>query len=425
LGVLGAFAQVFMLLAVKDLNVADAVVLSFADPILSAVVASVLMGKARMNLHARQVKVYMLLGGIVLLYVFGDVGPGELQVTPPSISHGYFVLARFLLVLRSVFVKWTYASFSDTIIPAQPREDGSLFHNLKEPRMHRFQMFPGPVLHTLDAIFDSGLRDTDLHGMGPLGTEDLYSLTEFSYLMPIASMMAWWLESDDLKYGFLPPDLYDDTQATAQSSLTSTASGVVTAVTEQVQPQEVIAVVLLVFGFFVSRILVPVGASKALFDRGSSCHSWQYSPLLLAAPFFMFDVMFLNERISKFQIVIAGIGCFMVAYYRHVLWTLFKRKFFLLSSQQLQYFHPSVLRSLQKRTLLEFLHNTAIEDYGVLLLETVIRNGNNIREIARDTRILIWDPSPTATAAWKLAFSLVTKSIRKQKQKTLQVLFKI
>ena len=26
---------------------------------------------------------------------------------------------------------------------------------------------------TLDCVFDSGLRDTELHGMGPLGTEEL------------------------------------------------------------------------------------------------------------------------------------------------------------------------------------------------------------------------------------------------------------
>merc|ERR1719271_1024960 len=135
---------------------------------------------------------------------------------------------------------------------------------------------------------------------------------------------------------------------------------------------------------------------------------------MLAAPFFAFDVLFLNPRISKFQVIIAGAGMAFVAYYRNILWNCFKRKHYMLSTQRLQYRHPSVMRTLQKRTLLEFVTNTHVDDYSVLLLETAIMNGNNIREIARDMRITVWDPTPTA--AWKLAFSLVTKSLRKQRQ---------
>merc|ERR1719326_1359828 len=137
---------------------------------------------------------------------------------------------------------------------------------------------------------------------------------------------------------------------------------------------------------------------------------------MVAAPFFAFDILFLNPRIAKFQIVMAAAAAAVVAYYRNILWNLFKRKHFLLSTQKLQYRHPSILRTLQKRTLLEFVHNTSIDDYAILLLETCIMNGNNIREIARDMRITVWDPTPTATAAWKMAFSLVTKSLKKQKQ---------
>jgi len=282
--------------------------------------------------------------------------------------------------------------------------------------MHRFRQFPVPILHTLDAIFDSGLRDIDFHGMGPLGTEDLFMLTEFSYLLPVATMMSWLQEKGDLKYGFLPPSLYEEVGATAQSTMSSQgANAGVTVVSEQVTSSEIIGVGALLAGFCLCRLLHPKGISKSLFDRGSSSHSWKYQPLILAAPFFAFDVLYLNPYISKFQIVMAGCGAALVAYYRNILWNLFKRKFFLLCTQKVQYRHPSVLRTLQKRTLLEFVHNTSIEEYGVLLLETTIMNGNNVREIARDMRITVWDPTPTATAAWKLAFSLVTKSLKKQR----------
>jgi len=417
LGMLSSFAQVLMLLAIKELNISDVVCLSYIDPILEAAIGSLMMGRARLKLHSRQVKAYIIIAMCVMLYMWGDAGAGESQVKSPSMSHVYFVVARALLVTRSMFVKMTYASFNHARIPDAPPEDGMLFYNTKEPRMHRFRMFPAPILHSLDAIFDSGLRDIEFHGMGPLGTEDLFMLTEFSYLLPISTMMAWLQEFGTLKYGFLPPSLYSDSLTTARDSMSTSASNVaVTLVAEKVEMGQVIGVVFLVAAFCACRFLTPVGASKSLFDRASSCHSWKYHPLMIAAPFFAFDVLYLNPSISKFQIIMALCGAGFVAYYRQILWNLFKRKHFLLTTQRLQYRHPSILRTLQKRTLLEFVHNTSIDDYSVLLLETCVMNGNNIREIARDMRITVWDPTPTATAAWKLAFSLVTKSLKRQKQ---------
>lgn len=59
-----------------------------------------------------------------------------------------------------------------------------------------------------------------------------------------------------------------------------------------------------------------------------------------------------------------------------------------------------------------FLERTSTDDYGNMLLETAIGHGTNIRELARDMSVSVWDPSPSSTAAWKLAFSLVTKSLR-------------
>jgi alpha-tubulin suppressor-like RCC1 family protein len=417
LGILGAGAQVLMLMALKHISVSDAIVLSFLDPVWSATLATLMMGKARLKLHARQVKLYVLIIFCCLVYLWGDVGPGELLITAPSMNHAYFVVARVLLALRSIYVKRSYAIFNHAKIPDAPPEDGMLFYNTKDPRMHRFKMFPSPILHILDAIFDSGLRDMDFHGMGPLGTEDLFMLTEFSYVLPISTMMAWMYEFSELKYGFLPPSLYEEVGSTAQSAMSSSAANVaVTIVAEKVNTSEVAGVIMVVLGFCMCRFLTPVGTAKSLFDRASSSHSWKYHPLMIAGPFFAFDALFLNPNISKMQIIIAGCGAATVAYYRQILWNLFKRKHYLLSTQMVQYNHPSILRTLQKRTLLEFAHSTSIDDYSVLLLETVIANGNNIREIARDMRITVWDPTPTATAAWKLAFSLVTKSLKKQRQ---------
>jgi hypothetical protein len=418
LGLLGAFGQCLMLMSIKTINISDATVLSLLDSVLAAIIAPVLMGAARMQLHARQVKVYLIIVVIMLLYLWGDIGPGDLQVSAPTMEHVYFIVARLLLVIRSLFVKRTYAKFHHAKIPPTPPENAMIYYNTKEPRMHRFRMFPSPILHTLDVIFDSGLRDIDFHGMGPLGTEDLFMLTESSYLLPIATLMAWTGEFSDLKYGFLPPSLYELTGGTAKDAMSTSAAaaGAITTVAEDVKTTEVVGVILVVVGFCISRFLGPMGASKGLFDRGSSSQNWKYQPLMLIAPFFAFDALYLNPRISKFQIIMAGIGCAMVAYYRSILWNLFKRKHYLLCTQRMQYRQPSVMRTLQKRTLLEFANNTSIDDYSVLLMDTAIMNGNNIKEIARDTGITVWDPSPTSTAAWKLAFSLVIKSLKKQKQ---------
>ena len=54
-----------------------------------------------------------------------------------------------------------------------------------------------------------GLQDTEFHGVGPLGTKDLYMLTDFCYMLPVSSMMAWVCEhmsADTLKLGLMPPD---------------------------------------------------------------------------------------------------------------------------------------------------------------------------------------------------------------------------
>merc|ERR1719253_1686697 len=118
---------------------------------------------------------------------------------------------------------------------------------------------------------------------------------------------------------------------------TSASNVAVTLVSEKVDTTQIVGVVFLVAAFCACRFLTPVGTSKALFDRASSCHSWKYHPLMIVAPFFAFDVLYLNPGISKFQIIMSFCGAAFVAYYRQILWNLFKRKHYLLTTQRLQY----------------------------------------------------------------------------------------
>jgi hypothetical protein len=57
-----------------------------------------------------------------------------------------------------------------------------------------------------------------------------------------------------------------------------------------------------------------------------------------------------------------------------------------------------------------------VDDFGYLLLETAIHHGNNIKGYLKDDGTRVWDPKPSATAAWKLAGSLVIRAIRNRKK---------
>lgn len=417
LGFISSFVQILTMMAMKKLFVSDCFVLACYDPLLAAVVSSLFLGKARRKLHFRQVKIYLMIAFLSMLYTYGEYGPGDLQVQAPSGHHLIFLGARLLLVFRSIFVKWKYAKFNHTTIPLQPPEDAHLFYNVHEPHKFRFDNFPGPILQNLDVIWDSGLRDVDFHGMGPLGTLDLHMLTEFTYLLPVSAVMTWMMERDTLKYGFLPPAHFETVFSVAESTFGSGSAqnAAVTYVLEKTKSGEIAGCVMLIIAFCFSRLLCPWSASRSLFDRGSSPSMWKYLPLLIMTPFFFLDVLALNELVSKFQMIAALLCAGVVGFYRHTLWNLFKRKYYLIRTQELQYHNPSALRTLQKVTVLEFLHNTSVDDYGNMLLDTSIHHGNNIRELLRDTRVAVWDPSPAASAAWKLAFSLVSKSLKKQK----------
>eukprot|EP00933_Yihiella_yeosuensis_P041082 TRINITY_DN35521_c0_g1_i1.p1 TRINITY_DN35521_c0_g1~~TRINITY_DN35521_c0_g1_i1.p1 ORF type:complete len:1279 (+),score=178.27 TRINITY_DN35521_c0_g1_i1:69-3905(+) len=426
LGLLGALSEVFTFMAIKDLTCTDCVCLLGMDHIIAAAVASAFLGKQRRRIHFRALKAYVMM--MICTFLYSTAGSSkDAFSTLFSSSRLLFLTARFFKVLRSVFVKWKYAKFHRSKEPVKPPESGLLFYANQRPKIHRFVGFPSPMLLTLDCIFDSGLRDIEFHGMGPLGTEDLHSLTEFAYMLPFASLAAWLTEFSTLSLGLAPQiaaggitaavlagEAVDaatkDGAATIQSSGSEAPN-----IAEAPGSTDNVYCFLLVILVCVSRLLRPTAMARTLFDRASPQNQWKYQPILIVAPVFCADVLMLNSHISKYQVVvILALGA-INGVYRADLWNAFKRKFLLLTAQDLQYQNPSTLRALQKKTLLEVLNRTSTDDFGVMLMQTSVSHGSNIRELARDTNIQVWDPAPAATAAWKLAVSMVTKSLRRQK----------
>lgn len=416
LGCLGAFGHVLALMAVKEITITDTIALTLLDPIICALVGSAMITH-RFSVHVRQTKIYTLLFLLVCLYRTGDMREGGVVGTPVfKVGHGLFLASRCLFAIRSFFVKWSYIGFYRATFPTKPSEDESLFGGSVAPKQHRFKRFPESTLFTLDAIFDSGLRDMDLHGMGPLGTRDLYRLTEMCYMLPISSMMAWAYEPLGTNHLDGTPKF---TQAqTAAMILSSVSDGTKAEEVREIRHDtSVFQVGTVLFLFCLARILAPYAASNSLFDAGSSVHSWRYQPVLLLVPFFLFDALYLNRDLTKFQMVILVSLVTVCARHRDYMWDRFKRKMYLLMTQEFAYLSPAYCRTLHRGTLVEGLAQTSTDDYGVLLMDTVISSGTNIRELARDTRMRVWDRAPAATAAWKLAFSLVTKWLKRNNYK--------
>lgn len=418
LGLMSAAAYVMMLQALKAITVTDCVALVLLDAVVAAILCPLVLGRHRRALHFTEVKSYALLVGLFVLYLFNDVGAGDERVLAPNSSHLMFLGARCLLIMRSVFVKWHYCAYYDTKAPLTPPDDERLFLNGPCPKKHRFHTFPAPTLLVLDCIFDSGLRDTEMHGMGKLGTQDLYMLTDSTYILPSACMFTWLIEKATLHHGIFPENFATDSSVSSASAVdvvVASEGGAATTIAGATSNADAVLIVVLVIFFVISRLLAPWATAHALYDRASSMHSWKYQPIICLMPYFLIDIGWLNGNLSKFQIILILLLAACLAHYRDGLWVGFKRKYLLLCTQETHFYQPSAMRSLQRRTLLEFLSQTSTDDYELMLFETTMRHGANIRELARDVSIKVWDPSPSATAAWKLALSLVTRSIRRSK----------
>eukprot|EP00401_Gymnodinium_catenatum_P004700 CAMPEP_0117468704 /NCGR_PEP_ID=MMETSP0784-20121206/6315_1 /TAXON_ID=39447 /ORGANISM="" /LENGTH=561 /DNA_ID=CAMNT_0005262725 /DNA_START=452 /DNA_END=2135 /DNA_ORIENTATION=- len=427
LGFLSAFGYTLTLMAAKGISITDAAALMMVDPILCAVLGSIMFGKHRRRLHIKCVKIYVVITVLVLLYTAGDQNTAGTVLIPLTTNHVLFIVARFLLATRGFYSKWLYSVFHQATVAPQPIESELLFYSYDVPQKHRFNRFPSPTLFTLDVIFDSGLRDMDFHAMGPLGTMDLHSMTEMAYLLPIASVMSWIYEESTIKVGIISTTLYD-TAMTAQEAAAAELLTVETNPTEEIRETIGTTDLVAAASSCVAFVLLGYSALMPLPTPSSTLArrhiSWKFQPLLLIVPFFFVDALYINPELSKYQMVMFLCLLFVFGLLREQLWNAFKRKYLLHCTQELQYYQPSCVRTLQQRTLLEFLKQTSIDDYGMLLLQTAIRHGQNMRELHRDISVRVWDPSPTSTAAWKLAFSLVTKSLKrgasKRKQKEEQ-----
>ena len=391
LAILGSGSIIGMLLALKNLSVIDCVVLSFLDPIWSAIFHSFLI--RRIPYFENYSKIFALLIVVVFLYIYGHAYTGgvvkayldsvtflSLTGTTPVGSYLLFLGSRAAGLLRCSYVKRSFI----------PKEVNALqqFKSL-------FPNFPSPIRFRLDAIFESGLMEDVPHAVGPTGTKDMYTLTDNLYMLPLSSIASWVIENAN------------------QDSLTS---GLGYGVSIPGSPPYGLIYFLLAI-FILSVALTPTATAKVLFDRGSSPHAWTVIPLLGQMLYIAIDLLYLNPYISRFQIVcvVALVG--LILNLRTDLWLAFKGKYYRASMKELEFLQPSCLRDAQKHTLNDSLDKSSVEDFGTLLLETSIHHGNNIREYLKSAeKGKIWDPNPGARAAWKLAGSLVIRAIRNRKR---------
>ncbi|CAE7925825.1 unnamed protein product [Symbiodinium sp. KB8] len=129
LGFCGGLSGVMSFVALKNLTICDCLVLCIVDNMIAAAVASMLMGKYRRRRHFRAIKVYAFMCGMMLLYFLGDTGLSNMSRNfPLNEAHVLFVVSRFFLVTRSIYVKWKYATFHHTKEPSMPPENLLLFY---------------------------------------------------------------------------------------------------------------------------------------------------------------------------------------------------------------------------------------------------------------------------------------------------------
>ncbi|KAF4677863.1 hypothetical protein FOL47_008928 [Perkinsus chesapeaki] len=410
LALAGVTSHVLTLMSLKDgLTLTDCISLWILDPVLSVLIyPTVVSGPVRREGQYALAKVYVVLVFLTVLYFTGessDAGNGGFGA-----KHLMFLGGRALLTLRSAFIKQSFTNASEGAFEPEPAPmDESLWITTSAPRKHRFSKFPGPILYRLDVIFDSGLADTDLHGVGPLGTKDLLLMSDFTYLLPLASIMSWITDHmgrDTLKYGLLPPDTPDQLDTITVEG----AAGFIAPSTSDATTGLIVAICV---GFAMSYLLSPWSTARSLFDQGSAVHTWSTRPISAYS-----DYDRPNSSIILQAFVVENV-LKTVVHYHEADTTPEHCRYLLKLTQELKFYQPSALREPQKRALMDFLHKMSVEDYQMLLLETSIHHGNNVREILRAAAKAklahqVWDPRPSATAAWKLAVSLVVKAMKKQ-----------
>jgi hypothetical protein len=391
IGFLGGGSMIGMLIALKSMTVTDCVVLCFLDPIWSAVFHSSLIG--RIPYFTRYTRTFAFLILLVFIYLYGQAySGGVVRIFMDSVTFMSWAdtlpVSTYMLFLGSRLaysLKCSYLKFA--FIPTevdQTQEFKSLFPS-----------FPFPIRFRLDAIFDSGLVEDYMHAIGPTGTKDMFMLTDNLYMLPMASIASLMIERG----------------AGLDSGLAAAA---------QIPGAPPIGVSYLLIAIFILSVgLAPAASSRILFDRGSSPHEWAGIPIVVQLFFIGVDVLYTNPYISRFQTVCVGALAVMSLNLRSDLWLCFKRNYYTMSLRELEFLQPSCIRAAQKQIFADALVKTGTEDFGTLLLETAVHHGNNIKDYLNEPegKKKVWDPNPGARAAWKLAGSLVIRSIRSRKER--------
>eukprot|EP00397_Hematodinium_sp_SG-2012_P008472 GEMP01008534.1.p1 GENE.GEMP01008534.1~~GEMP01008534.1.p1 ORF type:complete len:745 (+),score=143.15 GEMP01008534.1:330-2564(+) len=433
LGAMGAGSAILIVVGMKQVSLTDGLIALCFDPLWSAICTFIPFPQRRVMTH-----IYVRFYGIIVFFVFwyymGEVGMISFANGKSGVPMGiaYIWLGRFCLTLRSIYLKWFLSQEEDAgdLEPLVETWETLFERNFTiRPRKYRFELdtansnksdrysygtgLSEPVLFRLQCIWDSGLVDDVMHGIGWLGTIDFYTQTDAIYTAWLASMASFVMEDRQVVYGFLPPSL-----GFVLGELTDTTAADYSPLLINVTFIELTLIVVMFCLFTLSRGLIPYAASLRLFDRGSTPHYWKYTPPLLSAPLFFVDWLFLNPMISDIQIFLASFLTCAIMYYRDTLWDRFWRTHLVHCLMDLDFTQPACLRIMQKEQLFETLKNCHTEDFGNLLMNTCIAHGNNMKDDPNvfEENPRVWPPAPTATAAWKMCKSLVVRSMKRQKE---------
>eukprot|EP00392_Amoebophrya_sp_AT5.2_P000618 g619.t1 len=413
----GAAAQYFLILANKELELTDFLVfLASIDPWVSSVLTPI-MERTRLPIYFGLMKTLLFLTGIVLLYW---------SQLPYSPSNGfvYLLMSRIIYTARSLMVKrYNMVFFESELVDIPQASEKDLFFFPKPKKGIRKYIFGGkpfplPTKFRLDVAFQSGLCDDAYHSIGSAGTRDLYMLTDWMFGLPLMAIATLAHEGSTVFYGFFPPIL-----GPVGGDPTGVEGSEMTTPIKDDSSFHVMKCMVLVILYHLCKLLEPDVVSKTLFDRGSSPNDWATRPIVFSAPLVLLDQLYLNSSLSNPQILQAFTVFFGYNAYRKALYKKWRRSYLLLTTQELQYYQPNVFHTLHRKTMLEFLDRAPLEEYHVLLLETAIHHGLNIRDPTKDLTIRPNRPDPSATAAWKMAIGMVVhlaKTQRMQRQAKIE-----
>ena len=270
--------------------------------------------------------------------------------------------------------------------------------------------FPDPTLLRLDVAFLSGLMDDLYHSLGQAGTIDLFILTDHLFGLPLMSLAAFSHEADSLHFGIFPP-----------------MGGVVGGEALPGAPVEppsrkldtsyhIAGCFLLGLMIIIVKFFEPQITALTLFDRGSSPHEWALCPTMhLHVMALIVDHLYLVAGATPFIVLRAVFVHVAYAHFRMGLWKRWRRRYLMLTTTEAKVNQPTLFKPLHRKVCLEFLDRSSVDEYEMLLLETLVFNGFNIRDPSKDFSLVSRPASPSATAAWKICISFAEKLSSRQK----------